>query len=130
MAVMSSAARKESAMKQLFLSFHGRMSRSSFWLCALLAWAVFVILFVGMDGMFSHRATLLLYPLLFWVLLALMTKRLHDRNKRGAWIMLVAVPIFGPLVLFTELGFLRGSTGDNRFGADPVESFPDYQTVR
>lgn len=117
-------------MKHRFLSFHGRMSRSSFWLCALLAWAVFVTLFVGIDGLFGHPATLLLYPPLFWILLALMSKRLHDRNKRGAWILVVAIPIFGPLVLATELGFLRGSMGDNRFGADPVESFPDYQTVR
>lgn len=117
-------------MKHLFLSLHGRMSRSSFWLCALLAWAAFITFFVGIEGIFGHRATLLLYPPFFWVLLALMSKRLHDRNKRAGWIGLVAIPIFGPLVLITELGFLRGSMGDNRFGTDPVESFPDYQTVK
>lgn len=117
-------------MKHRFLSFHGRMSRPVFWLCALLAWAGFVTLFVGIADMFGHRATLLLYPPFFWILLALMTKRLHDRNKRGSWILLVAIPILGPLLLVTELGFLRGSMGDNRFGADPVESFPDYQTVK
>ena len=39
----------ELRMKHRFLSFHGRMSRSSFWVCALLAWAVFVTLFVGIG---------------------------------------------------------------------------------
>ncbi len=117
-------------MKQRFLSLHGRMSRASFWWCAVLAWAVFITAFVGVEGMFGHAATLLLYPFFFWVLAALMTKRLHDRNKRGAWILIVLIPVAGPVVLATELGFLRGNRGDNRFGADPSESFADYQTVK
>ena len=82
--------------------------------------------------------------LLMWVYFAISIKRLHDRDKSGWWM----VPFFAvpglynqfadrlpdsyadlPLALassglvlwgFIEMGFLRGTTGTNRFGADPL----------
>jgi len=76
--------------------------------------------------------------------LAIGVKRLHDRNKSGWWILLFYV---APSVLesaapgsddtpggimqligvilwvwgLVELGFLRGTTGPNRFGPDPLQ---------
>jgi uncharacterized membrane protein YhaH (DUF805 family) len=86
-----------------------------------------------------------------WINLALSVKRLHDRDRTGAWVFLqillvslavimvvvaIAAPKDGPWVilagltgivafafsvwLFVELGFLRGTQGQNRFGADPL----------
>ena len=75
---------------------------------------------------------------------AIGVKRLHDRDRSGWWIVLF---YFGPTVLavaqsstegalaslvlglgalaisvwwLVELGFLRGTSGSNRFGADPL----------
>lgn len=117
-------------MKEVLLSFRGRLSRSTFWTYSLAAWIVFILLFMGFERAFGHASTLLLYPPLFVVLVALITKRLHDRNKRGAWILVVLIPIAGPILLVTELGCLRGSTGPNRYGRDPSEFYPDYQVVK
>lgn len=81
-----------------------------------------------------------------WSSIAIGMKRLHDRDKSGWWIL---VFLLGPtllnglgqsstgaasLILFVgavvisiwavvELGILRGTSGTNRFGADPLGGF-------
>jgi uncharacterized membrane protein YhaH (DUF805 family) len=87
-------------------------------------------------------------PLFLWVYLATAVKRLHDRNKSGWWIVLFFVlpclssqfgarledwlgdSTFAMLLswnafVFSVWGFiemycLKGTTGTNRFGADPL----------
>ncbi|MBR1144921.1 DUF805 domain-containing protein [Bradyrhizobium sp. AUGA SZCCT0431] len=83
-------------------------------------------------------------PLFLWIYLAVAIKRLHDRNKSAWWMMLFFVfpglfdqfadrlgdsyaMMFVGLVSFVfciwgfiELLFLKGTTGTNRFGADPL----------
>jgi uncharacterized membrane protein YhaH (DUF805 family) len=83
-------------------------------------------------------------PLFLWVYLAISIKRLHDRNRSAWWMMLFFVfpglfdqfadrfrdsypVIFVGYVSFAfciwgfiELGFLKGTHGPNRFGADPL----------
>ena len=89
---------------------------------------------------------ILVFMIVSWVsALAIGVKRLHDRDRSGWWIALF---YFGPAVLqaaqhsadsgalasillglgafavciwaLVELGFLRGTRGPNRFGADPL----------
>jgi uncharacterized membrane protein YhaH (DUF805 family) len=96
----------------------------------------------------TDRATLILKvlgtSLFFWIYLATAIKRLHDRDRSGWWI----VPFFFvPRLLFrfwdllpdanwflpfdwaihalwlwgiVEIFFLRGTSGSNRFGPDPL----------
>jgi len=90
---------------------------------------------------------ILVFLIVSWVsALAIGVKRLHDRDRSGWWIVLL---YFGPMVLqaaqqsaesgtlasillgigafavsiwaLVELGFLRGTSGPNRFGADPLQ---------
>lgn len=89
---------------------------------------------------------ILVFLIASWVsAVAIGVKRLHDRDRSGWWIVLF---YFGPAVLqaaqnsaesatlvsillglgafavsiwaLVELGFLRGTRGPNRFGADPL----------
>jgi len=90
--------------------------------------------------------------LFLWIYLATAIKRLHDRDRSGWWI----VPFFFvPRVLFyvwdwlpeaswfvpfdwaihalwvwgiVEMFFLRGTSGANRFGADPLAEIEDAST--
>lgn len=57
---------------------------------------------------------------LAWVELAVAAKRWHDRNKSVFWILFSFIPIIGQLWAVVELGFIKGTKGQNRFGADPV----------
>jgi uncharacterized membrane protein YhaH (DUF805 family) len=77
---------------------------------------------------------------LSWIVVAVASKRCHDRNKSGWWLILF---ILTPLVVggigamvqstpvlavafafhfwsFVELGCRRGTKGGNRFGSDPL----------
>ncbi len=89
----------------------------------------------------------------FWVWLAVTVKRLHDRDKSGVWIWLFAIGPWAAYILsfalvFThsgflsglfalaglgitvwyivELGCLRGTIGENRFGPDPLMVYLAY----
>lgn len=87
----------------------------------------------------------------FWIMLAAVIKRLHDRGRSAAWLFLFfGVPaafiasgfygaghsqlaywrihfVLAPIVMafniwyFAELLFLPGSSGANKYGADPRE---------
>jgi uncharacterized membrane protein YhaH (DUF805 family) len=80
------------------------------------------------------------FSALVWVGFVLAIKRLHDRDKSGWWVLVFYV---GPSILqgvgnsttsvipnligfgisiwgFVELGFLRGTPGQNNYGPDPL----------
>src|SRR5437899_2597355 len=128
----------------LFTSFEGRIGRQSWWLgllaLVIIEWVVIFVLAMvfgvslrpatdpnnpaAMGAMGAGAAGLLgIIGLIFlWPALALYTKRWHDRDKSGWWTLIGLVPIIGGIWLLVELGFLKGSSGSNRFGPDPVAS--------
>lgn len=54
-----------------------------------------------------------------WALVATTVKRCHDRNRSG-WLALIAlIPAIGWLWLLIDLFLLRGTRGQNRYGAEP-----------
>jgi uncharacterized membrane protein YhaH (DUF805 family) len=128
----------------LFTSFEGRIGRQNWWL-GLLALVVieWIVIFVlakifgialvpamdpnnpeAMGAMGAGAGALLgIVGLIFlWPALALYAKRWHDRDKSGWWTLIALVPIIGGIWLLVELGFLKGTSGSNRFGSDPVAS--------
>jgi uncharacterized membrane protein YhaH (DUF805 family) len=147
----------------LFFSFRGRINRAKYWL----GWAILLVLTLPVSMLLSTVFQLALIGAIPTVLsitvlivglaclvaifisgLAVVVKRLHDRNKSGWWSLLfsVAPTLFAgggsllkeqldparsiglslaALVIaiwaIVELGCLRGTEGDNRFGPDPLE---------
>jgi len=53
---------------------------------------------------------------------ALSVKRWQDRNKSGLWIFISFIPVIGPIWMLVENGFLRGTSGNNKYGPDPLAS--------
>ncbi|MGQ4274767.1 DUF805 domain-containing protein [Terrihabitans sp. B22-R8] len=132
-----------------FLSFKGRMARGRYWVTTLLLTVLIVAIVLAasfvpwlMGTTVSDDTLLLVFVVLslfaVYPLLAISVKRLHDRNKSGWWLAAMYVPpmlaeislgesaesnfiglVFG-LWAFIELGFLRGTSGPNRFGPDPL----------
>jgi uncharacterized membrane protein YhaH (DUF805 family) len=112
--------------KYLFTSFEGRIGRQSYWMGVI---ALMVVGFIaglldailgtaGEDGygiITIIAALAVIYPAI-----ALYAKRWHDRGKSGWWTLIGLVPIIGGLWMLIELGFLKGTTGPNQYGADPV----------
>jgi uncharacterized membrane protein YhaH (DUF805 family) len=123
-------------MRGLLFSFQGRINRAKFWLVHVVMWVVVLIVFgaiLGSAAMSSDPQAalqsvgvvgglilLVVYILALWIGLAVAAKRWHDRNKSAWWILIVFVPAVGGLWYLIECGFLKGTTGPNKFGPDPL----------
>ena len=123
-------------MQSLLFSFQGRINRAKFWLVHVAMWVVVAIVFsviLGSAAMSSDPQAalqsvgavggivlLVVYILALWIGLAIAAKRWHDRNKSAWWILIVFVPVVGSLWYLIECGFLKGTTGPNKFCADPL----------
>lgn len=146
---------------QFYFSPAGRISRSQYWLRYFLP--VFVVgLLLSLCSEIANSAGSLAIGTLFgalyalfvvatlWPGLAVLVKRIHDRNRPGALVWLLYGPAilatiftiaafltYGTLVtlvaavlwlavlgvgvwFFVEFGCLRGTQGANRYGPDPV----------
>ena len=82
----------------MLFSFTGRLNRAPYWLATLgLVGAGFVLILVNISVR-SAVAIVVAGPsfvLMIWITLALIIKRLHDRNK-SAWCVLLFY--FAPLI--------------------------------
>jgi uncharacterized membrane protein YhaH (DUF805 family) len=121
-------------VRKFLFSFDGRVSRAPYWLVLLAVLFIDSVAFgavggfelfdgdtiaVERKGPSRFWALLVVLPSL-WIGLVVTVKRWHDRNKSGRWVLLNLVPVVGWLWTLIECGFLRGTTGPNRFGQDPL----------
>ncbi len=139
-----------------YFSLAGRTSRLGYWRAQVaLSLLVAVVWCGGLlladltgKGLFAAIALLGCLPLI-WVGVAVLFRRLHDRNKSGLWaVPFIVVPVLVALagksqleslgavavilialldlVLvcwgFVEICLLSGTRGKNRFGADPRQA--------
>ena len=121
-------------ISELLFSFRGRIGRSVFWYCYIsLAISSYIVrsMLYSMVGQFWGVLVIVLAIVFvvfhIWISLAVYCKRWHDLNKSGWWSLINLIPIVGQIWLFIELGFLKGTPGQNRFGEDPdPESESDF----
>jgi uncharacterized membrane protein YhaH (DUF805 family) len=105
----------------------GRLRRRDYWL----RWIISVVVITILDVIASlllgqsegywpaNPVSWVLWFVSLWIGLALMVKRLHDRNKGPVWILVYNIPIVGWIWAFVEMGFLDGTPGPNRYGPSP-----------
>jgi uncharacterized membrane protein YhaH (DUF805 family) len=123
---------------QFLFSFQGRIRRRDLWLYYL-GLLGFIALWAWNDGLRIEDYDKWFYPyfsshfksaqdfpdvvvgvLILWSKLAVLIKRWHDRNKSGWWVLINLVPLIGAIWTFIECGFLKGTSGSNRYGASPI----------
>jgi len=112
---------------QFLFSPYGRISRSQYWLRWVVPYLVIYMVLLGLTLATKDSAAgavfgvlLLIFVLvMIWPSIAVLVKRVHDRDWPWPFILLLLVPLvqFWPMV---EIMFLRGTIGSNRFGPDPV----------
>jgi uncharacterized membrane protein YhaH (DUF805 family) len=113
----------------LFFSYRGRLRRSTFWLVSLFLIVAFGAVFAALEAGVGRSSTLVLYPPFFWSAGALLVRRWHDRGRSAAWLLVLLLPILGPLWTGLQLGLLRGTRGENRYGPDPRRRAGEYARV-
>lgn len=129
----------------LLFTFEGRINRAKYWIAAIVYTSMMIA--VAGFGFFSGFSMLFLVltAIIFIAMIvsgiAIGIKRLHDRDKSAWWLLVFyLVPplldgvgrttgvslFFGALSLavsiwmIVELGFLRGTSGPNQYGPDPL----------
>lgn len=113
------------ALKQ-YATFSGRARRPEYWYFVLIYLLIFIVLSIAdaITGSFDADTGIGLLGGLFalgmlvpW--LAVGARRLHDTDRSGWWLLLVLLPVIGPVVLLV-FALLRGTEGDNRYGPEPA----------
>jgi uncharacterized membrane protein YhaH (DUF805 family) len=113
----------EDDLRWLLLGFAGRLPRKAFWLYGVIGLSVaqfLIYALLGIAGMKERTADVLSTLVIAWPSLAITVKRWHDRDKSAWWVAINLIPIVGLVWTLVECGFLRGTLGPNRFGADPL----------
>jgi uncharacterized membrane protein YhaH (DUF805 family) len=150
----------EDDLTSLYTSFNGRIDRAAYWFGTIFLVLVALMIFLGVGALlgvsimapdFRFRLIgLVLGALVIYASVALMVKRLHDRD-RPAWLvglflapsliktvtdligvtgnplafnildlLLFALTVVAEIWAFVELGCLRGTVGTNQHGPDPL----------
>jgi len=110
-------------LKDVLFSFKGRLSRSAAW---RRAFPFMLLVGIGIAYVFTVAPELTALPCLvmIWLSLVVGVKRLHDRNRTGWFLLAIAVPVFGFLIvlwLYYEVWFLKGTEGRNKYGPQPLD---------
>ena len=129
----------------LLFSFQGRINRAKYWIATITYISVTIAL-VGLGFFFSFHAIFFVVGAIVFVALtvsglAVGIKRLHDRDMSGWWLLVfyllppvldglgraMGIPLIFSLAgsavsiwALVVLGFLRGTSGANQFGPDPL----------
>ncbi|MFQ5546391.1 MAG: DUF805 domain-containing protein [Acidiferrobacterales bacterium] len=101
----------------LLFSFDGRINRMSYWM----SWIGFVPLAFMAMAIANNEEIPELYRVIVvlvmvWPLLAVQTKRWHDIDMSAWCLLVILIPVVGPLIALFMNGFLPGTHGENRFG--------------
>lgn len=108
---------------QLLFSFSGRMNRRPYWLVpigiGLTGGAMSALVGSVLPETLAILVILGVSIAMLWISVALGVKRAHDRGRSGLFLLLALIPLVNlwPMV---ELAFLPGTSGENKFGPDPL----------
>lgn len=61
--------------------------------------------------------------------LGVLLRRLHDTDRSAWWLLLYLIPLIGPIVMLVFL-VLKGTEGENQYGADPITGGVDQEVFK
>ena len=110
-----------------YADFSGRARRKEYWLFVLFNIIISCVLTVidFMVGTYNQAVGIGVLTGIYALAvvipgIAVSVRRLHDTDRTGWWLLIVLVPIVGPIVLIVFM-CIDGTPGTNRFGPSPKE---------
>jgi len=115
-------------LQKILFSFDGRIGRGTYWLAILALIVAMLVLTIAPFLLDSEEAAVMvaltsqfIWLLSLWPILAVGSKRLHDRNKNGWWLLAFWVLPFALLVVGGSIALFddprTGRSGDFTTGA-------------
>lgn len=118
-----------------YVNFDGRASRREYWFAWLFTFIVtfsvsFIIGFI--CGLYNISLTVIQNNVinacisLVFILpsFAVMTRRLHDIGKSGAYLLMLLIPLAGPIIIIVYM--CLSSVEDNQWGQGPLNMSPAF----
>jgi uncharacterized membrane protein YhaH (DUF805 family) len=113
----------------LLFSPSGRIPRSVFWILVCILFPLgtmlgFAPLTTKAEGLpkaiiwIVYAAWMLLS---IWISISVYAKRWHDCGRSGWMTLILLIPLVGPFWFFGYCGFVRGTSGPNKYGGDPLD---------
>ena len=114
--------------KWFLLSIEGRIPRSAYLLKFVVPYFVLFVVAMLLDGVLGFSSpdayggpiTGLYGLAALWPSIATGVKRLHDRNQSGWLYLILLIPIVNFFFWLINMVIMKGTTGANRFGPDPL----------
>ena len=110
-----------------YVNFTERARRKEYWLFTLCYTILYYIIWYA-DASFGtvNEYGIGTISTIFWIVMLLpglgvLVRRLHDTNRSGWWVLILLIPLVGMIWMIVLL-CLQGTSGQNRFGEDPLES--------
>jgi uncharacterized membrane protein YhaH (DUF805 family) len=105
--------------------FEGRARRKEYWFFVLFhtIFAVCLMVIDSFAGTFDEESGYGVFSGIYYLAalipgLAVTVRRLHDTGRSGWWILVILVPLLGPIVLLV-FAASDSQSGENRFGPNP-----------
>jgi|TARA_B110000014_G_C20101090_1_gene578002 uncharacterized membrane protein YhaH (DUF805 family) len=96
-----------------FADFHGRATRTAYWMFVLINIIIQAILtLLGFETIAAIISLLLIIPSI-----SLGARRLHDTGRSGWWQLIYFLPLIGLIVMIVFL--VQDSVDDNEYGPNP-----------
>jgi uncharacterized membrane protein YhaH (DUF805 family) len=124
-----------------YVAFSGRARRAEYWyytLFLIIAWILAsvadMLLGVTIDGPNGVSSGLGAFTIILSLgtllpSLGVLVRRLHDTDRSAWWLLLYLIPLIGPLVMLVFL-VLKGTDGENQYGADPITGGVDQEVFK
>ncbi len=113
------------AVLKKYAVFWGRARRKEYWYFALFNILIAIVLGIidGVTGTFSPEVGIGLLGGLYSLAVlipgfAVAVRRLHDTGKSGWWLLILLVPLVGPIV-FLVFTVQDSQPGENQYGPNP-----------
>jgi uncharacterized membrane protein YhaH (DUF805 family) len=94
----------------ILFSFSGRINRAKWWLAVLIMFVINIVMYIVaqiLGDTVGSLVNLVVAILLLWISLAAGSKRLHDLDRSGAWLVLF---VGGPILLMAAFIIYAGVT--------------------
>ena len=128
---------KQDTLAKLLFSAKGRINRQKF-LFAVIGWVALIMVMMVISSIFTVMAmnpdassfwsvmaglfgiiNIVIYIAMMYSSIALQIKRWHDLDRSGWFTLLGFLPIVN-LIYAVYVYCVKGTTGDNQFGKDPL----------
>lgn len=107
----------------------GRLTRAGFWARHAVALPVLLFLCIAAEQQAGRAIGLVVALATTLFLVSVWGRRLHDRARAAWWLLIVAVPVIGALLLMIDCALLGTRSGADRHGPAPGRVPSDYLRV-